>query len=52
LNLEIAQAMSQRGQAPQPAFQPGRKCVGTSDDVIKGFYVIRGIVSSPFLFPI
>jgi len=42
--------VSQRRLSPLPAFQPGRKCVEASDDVIKVFYMIRSIVSNLFRF--
>jgi len=49
LNLEIAlSGVSAKVKPPQPAFQCGRERVGTPDHVIKCFYVIRVIVSSPF----
>src|SRR6266567_2349702 len=49
LNLEIAlSGVSAKVKLPQPAVQRGRECVGAPDHVIKGFYVIRGIVSSSF----
>jgi hypothetical protein len=35
LNLEIAQAVSQRRLSLSTTFSPGRKCVEASDDVIK-----------------
>jgi len=35
LNLEIAQAVSQRRLSLSTGFQAGRKCVEASDDVIK-----------------
>jgi hypothetical protein len=35
LNLEIAQAVSQRRLSPQPVFQAGQKCVEASGDVIE-----------------
>ena len=35
LNLEIAQAVSQRRLSLSPVFQAGRKCVKASDDVIE-----------------
>ena len=37
MNLEIAQAVSQRGQGPPTGFSASRKCVEASDDVIKLF---------------
>ena len=43
LNLEIAQAVSQRRLSLSAAFQCGRECVETSGDVIKTLYAIRGI---------
>jgi hypothetical protein len=46
LNLEIA--LSGVSAKIQSAFQLGRRCVETSDDVIKGLYVIHGIVSNSF----
>ena len=35
LNLEIAQALSQRKSRPLNRFSAGRKCVEASDDVIR-----------------
>ncbi|PYK04552.1 MAG: hypothetical protein DME66_09370 [Verrucomicrobia bacterium] len=52
LNLEIAlSGVSAKVKPPNRlALQRGRECVGTPDHVIKGFYVIRGMVSSPFFW--
>jgi hypothetical protein len=43
VNLEIAQAVSQRRLSPSTAFHAGRECVETSGDVIKICYVIRAL---------
>jgi hypothetical protein len=37
VNLEIAQAVSQRRLSLSTTLYPGQKCVEASDDVIKGF---------------
>ena len=42
--------MSQRRLSLPTGFSVRRKCVETSGDVIKGSYVICGIVSSPFFW--
>jgi len=39
LNLEIAQAVSQRRSNPPTGFQAGRKCVEASDDVIEDDFI-------------
>jgi hypothetical protein len=48
VNLEIAQAVSQRRLSLSTTLYPGQKCVEASDDVIKRFYPIRTIVSNSF----
>ena len=48
VNLEIALSGVSAKVKPPTGFSAGRKCVETPDDVIKGLYMIRGVVSSPF----
>jgi hypothetical protein len=48
VNLEIAQAVSQRRLSLSTTLYPGQKCVEASDDVIKSLYPTHTIVSNSF----